>query len=393
MMILSVYMNNAATGWPKPPCVPRAVFDFMTLGGASLTRGSSSRRDVDTLDMVTSCRAAAADLLGGYNGGDPRYVTLTSGVTESLNAVLKGYLKKGMTVATTSMEHNAVVRPLWSLRSCGISVKVLACDGCGKLDPEKLRDLARFEKVDMFVASHGSNLCGTVQDVDNLAEVCRDEHIPFVLDTAQTAGAVPVLASDLGLSALCFTGHKGLMGPQGTGGIVWEPGFSKLCRPFAEGGTGSFSDSESQPDAMPDKFEAGTPNLPGIAGLLAALEWIGETGIDRINQREKELGQRLLDGLRSMAGARLYGLPSMEGRLPVFAVNFDGVDNAVLAERLADSGIETRPGLHCAPWAHKTLGSFPMGALRLSVGYFTTEWEIDYTLETLKNLLTSWRAS
>lgn len=170
---MSIYMNNAATSWPKPECVPRAVFDFMTGGGASLARGAASKRDMNTLDMVMSCREAIAGFLGGYKNGNPRYISFTSNITESLNVVLKGYLKKGMTVATSSMEHNAVIRPLRSLELEGVSVEILPCESCGKLDPSRLENLAKAKKVDMFVTAHGSNLCGVVQDVDKLSEVCQ----------------------------------------------------------------------------------------------------------------------------------------------------------------------------------------------------------------------------
>ncbi|EFC90978.1 cysteine desulfurase family protein [Dethiosulfovibrio peptidovorans DSM 11002] len=384
---MSVYVNNAATSWPKPECVPKAVFDFMTGRGANLARGAAAKRDVDTLDMVMECREALADLFCGYRDCDPRYVTFTSNVTESLNVVLKGYLRPGMTVATTSMEHNAVIRPLRALEKKGINLEIIKCDDRGRLDPRSLELLIESKTIDMVVIAHGSNLCGVIQDVKSVGKICKDKGVPFVLDTAQTAGVIHISASDLGLSALCFTGHKGLMGPQGIGGIVWEPSFAEKCSPFVEGGTGSFSDEEYQPTRMPDKFEAGTPNLPAIAGLLAAVRWIEETGIETIHSREKELGERLLKGLIHMKGIEFHGPSDMENRLPVFAVNFDCVDNGTLAGELADMGIETRPGLHCAPLAHKTLGSFPQGALRLSVGYFNTEEDVDSTLNQLSRLV------
>ncbi|MDD4835746.1 MAG: aminotransferase class V-fold PLP-dependent enzyme [Dethiosulfovibrio sp.] len=383
---MSTYMNNAATSWPKPDPVPKAVFDFMVGRGANLARGAASGRDLDTMDMVIECREWLGRTLGGYRDGDPRYISFTANITESLNVVLKGYLKPGMTVATTSMEHNAVIRPLRRLEKKGVKVEVMGCDGCGKLDPDVFRALCESKKVDMLVMSHGSNLCGAVQDVDSLSRICGEKDIHFVLDTAQTAGVIPISASKLGLAALCFTGHKGLMGPQGIGGIVWKPSFAELCEPFVEGGTGSFSHEEHQPESMPDKFESGTPNLPGIAGLLAALKWIDEIGIDVIHKREEELGSRLLEGLKSVPGIVFHGSSEMDGRLPVFAVNFEGMDNGVIAGKLADMGIETRPGLHCAPLAHRTLGSFPQGALRLSVGFFSTEEQVDMTLKAIKQV-------
>jgi selenocysteine lyase/cysteine desulfurase len=332
--------------------------------------------------MVTTCRMKIAALFGGPDA-DPRYATFTANVTESLNIVLKGFLKPGMRAATSSMEHNAVMRPLRRLESEGVSVTVMPCTAEGVLEPETLA--GELEKgLDLVVLSHASNVCGTVQDLDRLAPLCASAGVPLVLDTAQTAGVLPVDAAGWNLAACCFTGHKGLMGPQGTGGIFWRSDFAAECRPLVEGGTGSFSHEEIQPSVLPDKFEAGTPNLPGLAGLLASLEWLEETGTERIRPAEDALGERLLGGLRELAGITLYGRRTRAGRLPVFALNFDGLDNGRAALEMADRwGIETRPGLHCAPTAHKTLGSFPQGALRISPGFFNTGDEIDLCLEAI----------
>lgn len=385
---MAIYLNNGATTWPKPECVPRAMYDFLTGGGANLARGSAARRDIGTLDMVTTTREELAAFFGGYAGGDSRYVTFTANVTESLNVILKGYLRKGHHVATTSMEHNAVIRPLRRLEEEGIRLSILPCSTAGELDPAVLEGFLQKEKVHMVVTSHASNVCGTIQPLEEISRICRNHGVPLVLDAAQTGGVLDIDAKRLNLAALCFTGHKGLLGPQGIGGILWEPEFAETVAPFVEGGTGSFSDQERQPVTMPDKFEAGTPNLPGIAGLLSALDWIGETGCEKIRRREQKLGGRLLEGLRGMKKLTTYGRDTMEGRLAVFAVNPPDGDNGTLAMRLADEwGIETRPGLHCAPLAHKTLGSFPQGALRISVGYFNTEEEIESVLKALESLL------
>lgn len=381
----NIYLNNAATTWPKPESVAKAMASFLEGRGANLARGSASERDLGTLDMVTTCRMKIAALFGGP-GADPRYATFTANVTESLNIVLKGFLKPGMRAATSSMEHNAVMRPLRRLESEGVSVTVMPCTAEGVLEPGTLA--GELEKgLDLVVLSHASNVCGTVQELDRLAPLCASAGVPLVLDTAQTAGVLPVDAAGWNLAACCFTGHKGLMGPQGTGGILWRSDFADRCRPLVEGGTGSFSHEEIQPSVLPDKFEAGTPNLPGLAGLLASLEWLEETGIDTVRKREDALGSRLLAGLPGIPGITLYGRKTGAGRLPVFALNFDGLDNGRAALELADRwGIETRPGLHCAPTAHRTLGSFPQGALRISPGFFNTEDEIDLCLEAIGTL-------
>lgn len=388
----SHYLNNAATTWPKPKCVAAAMAAFLEGRGANLARGSASQRDLGTLDMVTTCRMKIAALFGGPDA-DPRNVTFTANVTEALNIVLKGFLRPGMRAATSSMEHNAVMRPLRRLESDGVSITVMPCTTEGILEPETLA--AELEKgLDLVVLSHASNVCGTVQDLDRLAPLCESVGVPLVLDTAQTAGVLPIDATGWKLAACCFTGHKALLGPQGTGGILWRDDFANFCRPLIEGGTGSFSHEEVQPAVLPDKFEAGTPNLPGLAGLLASLDWLEETGMETVRRREDKLGERLLAGLLGMPWLTIYGRRTMEGRLPVFALNLENLDNGRAALELADRwGIETRPGLHCSPAAHKTLGSFPQGALRISPGFFNTEEEIDLCLEALSTLIRETRRS
>lgn len=386
---MSIYFNNAATTWPKPACVARAMSDFLSSAGANLGRGSASQRDLGTMGMVLECRERIARMFGGYENANPLYVTFTANITESLNAVLKGCLKPGMRAVTSSMEHNAVTRPLRHLEKLGVELCVLPCGSQGTLNPADLDAELSARPAGLVVMSHCSNVCGTVQDLESIAAVCRAHGVRLVLDTAQTAGLLPLDAQKLGLAALCFTGHKGLMGPQGIGGILWEPGFARLCDPFVEGGTGSFSHLETQPEAMPDRYESGTQNLPGIAGLNAALAWLEAEGVDKIRAHENQLSRRLLDGLKKLPGVKIHGIPDViDGRrLAVFAVNFEGVDNGVLAGRLGDLGLEARPGLQCSPWGHRTLGTFPGGALRLSPGYFNTEADVDAALAILEQAL------
>ncbi len=382
-----VYLNNAATTWPKPPAVAEAVYGFMTRDGANASRGSASERDIKSLDILFTARAGAAKLFGGCMGANPKYVTLTSSVTHSLNIVIKGFVKSGTRVITTSMEHNSVMRPLREAQKGGASVEVIQASMRGFVDPKKFLPWS-LDGADLAIVSHCSNVCGSVQPIEDIAEICAKRKIPLVVDCAQTGGILPISVSELGLAALCFTGHKGLFGPQGTGGIVWNPEFAERCQPLMEGGTGSMSHEETQPDAMPDKFEAGTMNLPGFAGLGVALDWIEKTGTAAIKEREEKLGARLEEGLLSIRGLRLLGAARGEApRLPVYAFNIDGKDNGEVANDLGLTyGIEGRPGLHCSPLAHRTLGTFPEGALRLSPGYYTTEEEIDYTVESIRAL-------
>ncbi len=383
---MSIYLNNAATTWPKPKPVPEAVYDFMVNRGANVARGSASTRDIQSLDNVFSCRQMLAELLGGYQNGDPRFVTLTSNITESINIIIKGFLKPGMRAVTTSMEHNSVLRPLRRAEGDGAALEIIQCSMKGYLDPAILKKTIS-DGADIAIINHCSNVSGSLQNAADIAEVCRASNVPLVFDCAQTAGIVEISAVDLGAAAICFTGHKGLFGPQGTGGIVWDPEFAKRCSPLIEGGTGSISHEEYQPKQMPDKFEAGTPNMPGIAGLLAALEWIKKEGIDRIRKYEEHLGKMLEDKLKGISGIKIIGPAESDRRLPVYSIKIKDKDNAVIARDMADIyGIETRPGLHCAPLAHRTLGTFPEGALRISPGYFNTADDIELTVNALKEI-------
>ncbi|MDL2264600.1 aminotransferase class V-fold PLP-dependent enzyme [Synergistaceae bacterium OttesenSCG-928-I11] len=381
---MHIYLNNAATTYPKPPAVARAMADFVERGGANLSRGSASDRDLNSMNVVLNCREALCEFFGCE---DSEFVTFTSNVTHSLNMVLKGYLRPGMRVLTTSMEHNSVTRPLRSLEAGGVEVVFIPCDDEGYLRTDDLaRELAK-KHTDLVVLSYASNVCGAVQDVPAISRLCASDGVPLVLDAAQAAGHMAIDVRELGCDALCFTGHKGLFGPQGTGGVIWKPSFAHICVPLMEGGTGSFSHEDVQPDAMPDKFEAGTPNMPGIAGLHAALEFICAEGLENIVRREHELGAMLLNGLREIEDITIYGPRSDRPRVPVIAMNFHDIDNARAAHILSTRyGIETRPGIHCSPIAHRTLGSFPQGALRLSPGYFNTDEEIEYVIRTIRTL-------
>lgn len=379
------YLNNAATTWPKPECVADAVRDFMLTGGANSSRGSNSQRDMKTMNIILDCRIKLAEMFGAYDD-NPMTVTFTANITESLNVVLRGYLREGMSVLTSSMEHNAVMRPLRALEARGVNVGIVRADSQGLIHAEDFRKELTSAKYDLVVMSHASNVAGTIQPVDDIAEICRECCVPLVLDTAQTAGVIPLNASEMGLAALCFTGHKSLMGPQGTGGIIWQPEFASRVTPIITGGTGSYSHLETQPEDLPDKFESGTPNLPGIAGLNSALEWLNATGLKNIADRENDTGRYFLERLNEIDGVILSGMPDMNNRLPVFALNISGKDNGILADELSRMGYETRPGLHCSPSAHKTLGTFPQGALRVSPGYFTEEGDIDGFIDALKSL-------
>lgn len=377
-----VYLNNGATSFPKPDGVADAVTDFITKGGANFSRGSASESDVESMGIILDAREDICSLFGGE---DSSLVTFTMNVTQAINTVLKGYVRPGMRVVTTSMEHNAVIRPLRALEKSGVDICVIECDQEGYLPLERL-DAELHHGADLVVMTCASNVTGSVQDFASVGDICLSEGVPLVLDAAQAAGHIKIDVRAIGASALCFTGHKGLLGPQGTGGIVWSPSFARACSPFIEGGTGSFSHEERQPEAMPDKFEAGTPNMPGIAGLDAALDFIKIETIDRIAAHERELTEMLISGLMKIPGVKIYG-PKSRPRVATVSINLSSMDNARAADLLQRKyGIETRPGLHCAPLAHRTIGTFPTGTLRLSPGYFNTNEDIEYALRAISEI-------
>lgn len=380
------YLDNASTTFPKPPCVTEAVCRYMTEMGTNVGRGEYASA-FDTEDLVFDTRAALCALLGGT---DPSDVVFTRNVTEALNLALKGFLHPGDHVIVSSMEHNAVMRPLTQLAAAGVTFSRAQCAPDGTLDPREVERLI-CPQTRAVVMTHASNVCGTVLPIAGVAEVCHAHGVPLIVDAAQTAGVVPVSLREWGASVVCFTGHKGLLGPQGIGGCVLDPEFATQIDALVAGGTGSSSDSERMPSFMPDRLEAGTPNLPGIAGLGASLAWLGEKGIEAVRDHELTLTQRLLDGLAPLAAAgrmRLVGLPGTEGRTGVVSIQTPGHDLSQVAHDLdARYGIQTRVGLHCAPSAHKTLGTYPTGTIRFSLGWANTESDVDLAIMALNELL------
>lgn len=386
MVTRRTYLDNASTTFPKPPCVPEAVCRYMTEMGTNVGRGEYASA-FDTEDLVFDTRAALCALLGGT---DPSDVVFTRNVTEALNLVLKGFLHPGDHVIVSSMEHNAVMRPLAQLAAKGVTLSRARCASDGTLDPREVERLI-CPQTRAVVMTHASNVCGTILPIADVAEVCHAHGVPLIVDAAQTAGVVPVSLCEWGASVVCFTGHKGLLGPQGIGGCILDPEFAAQLDALVAGGTGSSSDSERMPSFMPDRLEAGTPNLPGIAGLGAGLAWLGERGMNAVRKHELALTQRLLDGLAPLAAAKrvcLAGLPSTEGRTGVVSIQTPGYDLAQVAHDLdARYGIQTRVGLHCAPSAHKTLRTYPTGTIRFSLGWANTEGDVDLAIMALNELL------
>ena len=398
-----IYLDNAATSFPKPPQVMDAMVHFMQEVGANPGR-SGHRLSLEASHIVQNTRERLATL---FNIADPARITFTLNITESLNAVIYGFLNAGDHVITSSMEHNSVIRPLRHLEdSSFISLTLAPCDHKGFLDIDVLRKLVR-KDTSLVVLNHASNVCGTLQDVRDVREAIGD--IPLLLDTAQTAGCYPIDVEADGIDFLAFTGHKGLLGPQGTGGLYIREGLS--IRPLKRGGTGSLSELEHQPDFLPDALESGTQNNVGIAGLGAGLDFILKEGVSKIREHEVALTSALLTALYDVQGLTVYGPLKAELQTSAVSVTFDSILPPLSDNRYGNCGsinllwmeegipikeasdildmdydIFVRVGLHCAPVAHKTLGTFPDGTVRFSMGYFNTLQELKFAAEAIRKI-------
>ena len=374
-----IYFDNAATSFPKAPGVSDAMKFYLDSVGASINRGvyaSAQEAGLKTLIL-------REQLCGFFHHSDPNHAILTAGNTASLNFVIKGFLQSGDHVLVSSLEHNAVMRPLKQL---GIDFDRVPCDAEGFLDLNAAEALLR-PNTKLFVLNHASNVSGTVQDAKSVGMLCKLHNIPLVLDAAQSAGHIPVDFEKFSLSALTVPAHKGLLGPQGIGALLLAPEFAQKLSPLFAGGTGSMSDSEELPRYLPDRFEPGTPNLPGIYGWSASMDYVNQIGLAALREHEITLTKRFLDGLDGISGLRLVGTRELSRRVGVIAVDFLRMDNAEAADRLErEYEILTRCGMHCAPSAHKALGTFPQGVVRFSVGYRTTEAEVDCALRAIKEL-------
>lgn len=375
-----VYLDNAATSFPKPPQVVLRMAEYVTEIGATVNRsvyGAAQEAGLVTLRL----RERLCRLLG--YGGRPTHAVLTSGCTMSLNMILQGYLRPGDHCIVSSLEHNAVMRPLTAM---GIEFDRIPCDSQGLLDLDAIPKLLR-PNTRLLVLTHGSNVCGAVQDAAAVGKLCKLHNIAFALDAAQTTGHIAVDFDGFGCDALAVPAHKGLLGPSGLGALLLTKEFAGKLTPILTGGTGSASHTEIQPDFMPDKFESGTPNLPGIYGWEAALAWLEDTTIEQIRRHDLALSRQFLQGLSSIESVRLIGPTDPERRVAVFSLDFPGQDNALVGDRLEQEfGILTRCGLHCAPNAHKVLGTYPEGTVRLSFGIFNTEADVDAALKAIDTI-------
>lgn len=374
---MAIYLDNAATSWPKPESVYQSVDNFLRNNGASPGRGGHGRaREAGAL--VYTAREKLAALFGIH---DPSRISFACNATDALNTAILGILKPGDTVVTTAMEHNAVVRPLRYLAQNGILVKVAGCDAAGRVNMEDMKQLID-SGVKAVVMTHASNVTGTLMPVAQVGQLARRRGTMLILDAAQTAGTEDLDVENMCIDILAFSGHKSLFGPQGTGGLYVRSGIE--IKPLRYGGTGSLSESDEQPDFMPDMLESGTVNTPGIAGLSAGVAYILETGVQTIRQKEMRLSNLLRQGLADMTGITLLGPADPSERTAVVSFTVSGMDSSMTSYQLDEKyGIITRGGLHCAPWAHKTIGTLASGALRLSPGYFNTEQDIKQALSAI----------
>ena len=377
----TIYLDNAATSFPKPEGVARAMVRYVNEVGAPLNRsvyGSAREAELVTLSLREKLKTFFRF------PEKATHVILTPGNTYALNFILKGYLRPGDHVIVSSMEHNAVMRPL--LQRKEVSFDRIMADETGLLDPEAIRPLIR-PNTRLILMAHGSNVSGAVQDGAAIGRIAGERGIPFVLDAAQTAGHFPVDFQGFGLSGLCVPAHKGLLGPAGIGAMLVTDDLAKELTPPIAGGTGSASDSEELPNFLPDRFESGTMNLPGIFGWEAAMDCIMDRGIDALRAHEKALTARFIAGVLDIPRVRLCGPTDMARRVGVISLDFLNRDNAAVAFQLEqDYGILIRCGLHCAPSAHKTLGTFPRGTVRFSLGFTNTEADVDAALSAIRAL-------
>lgn len=378
-----IYLDHAATSWPKPLEVIKAMADFLERAGGNPGR-SGHRLSVAAGRVVYDAREAVAEF---FNAPDPLRVIFTQNATHALNAAMRGLLRPGDRAVTTSIEHNSVMRPLRALEEKGVEVVVAPCRGDGSLDPAEM-EKAVTPDTKLVVVNHASNVAGTILPVAEVAEIAHRAGALLLVDAAQTAGSLPIDFREMGIDLLAFTGHKGLLGPTGTGGLVLgERVEAEAIEPIMAGGTGSRSESEEQPENLPDKLESGTANAVGLAGLNAAIRFLNERGVEAVRAHGVELTRELVDGLSDIPGVTIHGPREAEKRTATVSIAVDGLRVSDVGLRLDDDfDVLTRVGLHCAPACHRTLGTFPEGTVRLAAGLFTTAEDVANTIAAVKEI-------
>lgn len=378
-----IYFDQAATSFPKAPGVADAMKYYLSHVGVNINRGVYSSA-LSAEETVLETREAICRL---FNFTQPQNVIFTLNITQSLNTLLKGILQPGDHCLVSSMEHNAVMRPLSQLAGKGVSFTRVQADTKGFLNPQDVKQAFR-ANTKVVVITHASNVCGTILPLQEIGRLCMEQGILFVVDSAQTAGSLAIDFTASNISALAFTGHKGLLGPQGVGGFLISTELAREIEPLITGGTGSLSSREEVPPFLPDKFEAGTPNIPGIFGLHAALRYLEKEGLENLHKQALELTSLFLEGINNIKNIELIGAQVISGRTSVVSLNFPDRDNGEMAYALDRRyGIMTRSGLHCAPSAHQTLKTFPHGTVRFSFNHSNTSAEILYALDAIHKLM------
>jgi len=378
-----LYLDNGATSFPKAPKVAESMSNYLLNIGCNVNRGAY-KSSFEAENIVFETRELICEL---FNFDKPENVIFTKNITESLNVLIKGLIKVGDHVIVSSMEHNAVMRPLTSVVNSGSEYSRVSCNKYGELNP---KDIIKHIKPNTkaVVMTQASNVCGTILDLKEVGDICKENGIYFIIDTAQTAGFLDIDYKELNADAIAFTGHKGLLGPQGMGGFIISDDMASKMDTFIEGGTGSLSEKEIQPEYMPDKFEAGTLNIPGIYGLNASIKYILNEKVSSIREKELYLSERFLEGLLNISKLNIIGKSNIIDRTAVISVDFPDMDNAEVSYNLYnDFGIMTRCGLHCAPSAHQTLGTFPRGTVRFSFSHFNTSKDVDYALNAINKII------
>lgn len=375
-----IYFDNSSTSFPKAPNVGRAMGEFIENGAFNINRGSYEGA-YEAGSAVLDTREMLKDL---FNCPNSKNVVFTPSVTYSLNFFIKGFLKPGDHVLVTSVEHNAVMRPLVQMEKLGVEFDAVPCDEEGGVTADDFRAYIK-ENTKAIITTHASNVCGTLVDIKSVSDIAKSHNILYLVDASQTAGVYNIDLKEISADMLAAPGHKGLLGPQGTGILYIREGLNLNI--LKEGGTGSKSEDLFQPELIPDKYESGTHNTPGIVGLNEGVKFIFKEGINKIKEHEEELCRYMLERLEEIPNIKIYGPKDATKRAAVITINIGNMDSGEITFLLdSEYDIATRSGIHCAPLAHKTLGTLEQGAVRFSIGYFNTKEEIDKAIEALKEI-------
>lgn len=380
---MKVYLDNGSTSFPKPKVVADSIYNYLINVGGNPGRANHP----NTLEANRSVYMAREAICNLFNYNNPENIIFTNNITSSLNILLNGVIKSGDHIITSSMEHNSVIRPLYNLKDIlNIDLDIVQANSFGIVDVNDIKRLIK-PNTKLVVITHASNVVGAIQPIKQIGDLCKKLGIFFILDSAQSAGVLDINFKELSLSALAFTGHKSLLGPQGIGGFIIDDKLNEICSPLVLGGTGSLSHSLVQPDFLPDKFESGTLNIPGIIGLNESIKFIKSEGLNTIHEHNSYLRDKLVNGILNIPNYTISGPLDKEYATSCVSISHSKLDISELSYILdSDFNISNRSGLHCAPLAHKTIGTYPNGTVRLSIGYFNTLEEINYTIDSLNKI-------